>query len=574
MGFTAAMGIVMAGTQLMQAAVPVWARAVVDVEMESESASDSNSVSESSSGISYDDLVEIPTLSDEEYQVDQITGAYEPAASPEITDEIQALCDKAFADLEGASYTPVALLATQVVAGTNYKILFEKELAVPDAEKTYAIGIIYEDLDGNASITEIDDISDEEAEKMLLQAQAGDTVQTLVDADNRIGFALMEKLTADKENVFLSSYSIATALTLLSHCSESGEQIDQLKSFLGMEDLTEDEILTAQKALTALIGANTETQENDSGENTMTIGMTTDEYGNPKSILETANAVYIDDQLKTVPAFEDLTNIFSDTYQASLKKCDLSTEDTMNEINAWVNEKTHGLIDSILSAPMSEDVRMTLLNAVYFKAAWIKEFSEGLTDKQTFHGAKGDTTVDMMHQEDHFDYAESDDYQMIRLPYYGDSEMTVYLPKDAATADKWSDEGYLTTLVQDADAQDWEYHKVSLSMPKFEMEYGTELNDILKELGLESIFENNVYDRLTDEELAVGSIYHKTAIKNDENGTEAAAVTMMMLEAMALMPEEEVVEMNMDHPFYFTISNTDTGLKLFEGCIYNLDEAN
>jgi serine protease inhibitor len=560
MGFTAAMGIVMAGTQLMQAAVPVWAKAV-NVEMQSESSSDSSSdadSSESPSETSYDDLVEIPTLSDEEYPIDEMLGAYEPAESPEITDEIQALCDKAFADLEGAVYTPVALIATQVVAGTNYEILFEKEIVVPDAEKTYAIGIIYEDLDGNASITEIDDISDEEAEKMLLQAQAGKTVQTLVDADNRIGSALMEKLAADKENVFLSSYSIATALTLLSHCSEGGDQIEQLKSFLGMEDLTEDEILTAQKALTALLGANKE-------------GSETDEYGYPKSILETANAVYIDDELKTVPSFEDLTNIFSDTYQASLKKCDLSTEDTMNEINAWVNDKTHGLIDSILEEPMSEDVRMALLNAVYFKASWIKEFSEDLTDKQIFHGAKGDTTVDMMHQEDHFDYAENDDYQMIRLPYYGDSEMTVYLPKDTTTADKWSEADYLATLTQGADAQEWDYRKVSLSMPKFELEYGTELADVLEELGVERIFNDNVYDRLSDEELFVGSVYHKTAIKNDEKGTEAAAVTMIEVAETGLLPDEEVVEMNMDHPFYFTISNTDTGLKLFEGCIYNLD---
>ena len=75
---------------------------------------------------------------------------------------------------------------------------------------------------------------------------------------------------------------------------------------------------------------------------------------------------------------------------------------------------------------------------------------------------------------------------------------------------------------------------------------------------------------LTDEEMAVGSIYHKTAIKNDENGTEAAAVTMILMEAMALLPEDDIVEMNMDHPFYFTISNTQTGLKLFEGCVYNL----
>ncbi len=548
-GLTAAMAVTMAGTQFVQAAAPVWAQ-TVNTEVQSESSAEIS-----------DDAEESQTSVDEEYLADQEVGAYEAAESPEITDEIQALCDKAFADLEGAVYTPVALIATQVVAGTNYKILFEKEIVVPDAEKTYAIGIIYEDLEGNVSITEIDDISDEEAENLLAQAKSGNSVQTLVDTDNRIGSALMEKLTADKENVFLSSYSIATALTLLSHCSESGEQIDQLKEFLGMDDRTEDEILAAQKVLSEMLGANAQTDSEES----------TDENGYPKSILETANAVYIDDKLKTVSAFDDLTNIFSDTYQASLKKCDLSTEDTMNEINAWVNDKTHGLIDSILTEPMSESVRMTLFNAVYFKAAWIREFSEELTDKQTFHGAKGDTTVDMMHQQAHFDYAESDDYQMVRLPYYGNCEMTVYLPKDEATADKWSEEGYLSALVEDASDEEWSSHEISLSMPKFELEYGAELTDILQELGIEKIFNEQVYDRLSDEKLSVGSVYHKTAIKNDENGTEAAAVTMMIMEAMALQPEEEVVEMNMDHPFYFTISNTEAGLKLFEGCVYNLD---
>ncbi len=548
-GLTAAMAVTMAGTQFVQAAAPVWAQ-TVNTEVQSESSAEIS-----------DDAEESQTSGDEEYLADQEVGAYEAAESSEITDEIQTLCDEAFADLVGAVYTPIALIAKQVVAGTNYKILFEKEIVVPDAEKTYAIGIIYEDLEGNVSITEIDDISDEEAENLLAQAKSGNSVQTLVDTDNRIGFALMEKLAAEKENVFISSYSIATALTLLSHCSESGEQIDQLKEFLGMDDRTEDEILAAQKALSEMLGANAQTDSEES----------TDENGYPKSILETANAVYIDDELKTVSAFDDLANIFSDTYQASLKKCDLSTEDTMNEINAWVNDKTHGLIDSILTEPMSEGVRMTLFNAVYFKAAWIREFSEELTDKQTFHGAKGDTTVDMMHQQSHFDYAENDDYQMVRLPYYGNCEMTVYLPKDEATADKWSEEGYLSALVEDASDEEWSSHEISLSMPKFELEYGAELNDILRELGIEKIFNEQVYDRLSDEKLSVGFVYHKTAIKNDENGTEAAAVTMMIMEAMALQPEEEVVEMNMDHPFYFTISNTEAGLKLFEGCVYNLD---
>lgn len=459
MRLTAAMGMMMACSQVMQAAAPVWGNETVE---------------ETTAG-SHDDLIEIPTLEDEEYPVDQ--------------------------------------------GKQNY-------------------------------------------------------VDTIVQADNRIGSMLMEKLTAKNENVFISSYSIATALTLLSHCSESGGHIEQLKEFLDLNNMSESEILAAQEELAALLGTNKENQEDESEASSDSseevVSVESDDYSVPKSILETANAMYVDEKMKMSSSFDDLADILSNTYQASLKRCDLSSEETMNEINDWVNEKTHGLIPSILDEPMDPSIRMTLLNAVYFKAAWVNAFEKELTDKQIFHGKEGDTSVDMMHQQDHFEYAENDEYQMIRLPYHGGCEMTVYLPKDSTAADKWSEKDYLYQLGLEADKQEWDRREVSLSMPKFEMEYGNELKDILKELGLEGIFDGCIYDRLTDAEMAVGSIYHKTAIKNDENGTEAAAVTMMLMEAMALLPEDDIVEMNMDHPFYFTISNTETGLKLFEGCVYNL----
>lgn len=459
MRLTAAMGMMMACSQVMQAAAPVWGNETVE---------------ETTAG-SHDDLIEIPTLEDEEYPVDQ--------------------------------------------GKQNY-------------------------------------------------------VDTIVQADNRIGSMLMEKLTAKNENVFISSYSIATALTLLSHCSESGGHIEQLKEFLDLNNMSESEILAAQEELAALLGTNKENQEDESEASSDSseevVSVESDDYSVPKLILETANAMYVDEKMKMSSSFDDLADILSNTYQASLKRCDLSSEETMNEINDWVNEKTHGLIPSILDEPMDPGIRMTLLNAVYFKAAWVNAFEKELTDKQIFHGKEGDTSVDMMHQQDHFEYAENDEYQMIRLPYHGGCEMTVYLPKDSTAADKWSEKDYLYQLGLEADKQEWDRREVSLSMPKFEMEYGNELKDILKELGLEGIFDGCIYDRLTDAEMAVGSIYHKTAIKNDENGTEAAAVTMMLMEAMALLPEDDIVEMNMDHPFYFTISNTQTGLKLFEGCVYNL----
>lgn len=389
----------------------------------------------------------------------------------------------------------------------------------------------------------------------------------LVDADNQIGAALTEKLAASGQNVFLSSYSIASALAMLAHCSESGEQIEALKEFLGYDAMTEEQILEAQKELAAAIGISMDDTES-ADETPETKPGSMENSGIPETILENANAIYIDDQLNTVSAFPDLTKLLEDGYRAVLKQTDLSSEDTMNEINQWVDEKTHGLIDSILDEPMSENIRMTLLNAVYFKAAWLRAFQKEATYQQTFHGTEGSAEVSMMHQQESFDYAENDDYQMVRLPYYGGYAMTVYLPKDAKTAEKWSEEGYLQAL--GSETQEWNTREVLLSLPKFEMECKAKLKDTLQELGLDTLFNESVYDRVSEDPLAVGSVFHKTAIKNDENGTEAAAVTMIMVETMALIEPEEPVEMTVDHPFYFTISHQETGLKLFEGCIFNL----
>lgn len=386
----------------------------------------------------------------------------------------------------------------------------------------------------------------------------------LVDADNQIGAALTEKLAASGQNVFLSSYSIASALAMLAHCSESGEQIEALKEFLGYDAMTEEQILEAQKELAAAIGISMDDTES-ADETPETKPGSMENSGIPETILENANAIYIDDQLNTVSAFPDLTKLLEDGYRAVLKQTDLSSEDTMNEINQWVDEKTHGLIDSILDEPMSENIRMTLLNAVYFKAAWLRAFQKEATYQQTFHGTEGSAEVSMMHQQESFDYAENDDYQMVRLPYYGGYAMTVYLPKDAKTAEKWSEEGYLQAL--GSETQEWNTREVLLSLPKFEMECKAKLKDTLQELGLDTLFNESVYDRVSEDPLAVGSVFHKTAIKNDENGTEAAAVTMIMIETCALV---ESVEMTVDHPFYFTISHQETGLKLFEGCIFNL----
>ena len=287
--------------------------------------------------------------------------------------------------------------------------------------------------------------------------------------------------------------------------------------------------------------------------------------------MEIANAVFVDDDLALIPT--DLTkNTLSDVlaaYQAEIASKELSSEETKDEINAWVKEKTHEMIDSLLNEPLSEDTAMLLMNTVYFMGNWTNSFPEEATDEQTFHGANGDTQVSMMHQQDRFGYAETESYQQIMLPYNSGYVMNVYLPKDGVSVEDVSSELYQNAL----NGQEISYQskEMILSMPKFEMEYSAQLKDVLMEMGLEKIFDYAVYDRVSEAEMGVSQILHKTALKNDEHGTEAAAVTAIMVETMALMEPETPIEVTIDRPFYFTITHRGTGVNLFEGCIFDLE---
>lgn len=116
----------------------------------------SETISETSSATAASETTkESSDVSAETAGEDMLVGAYERPDSPVITEDIRKICEKGFADLEGASYEPVALIGTQVVEGTNYCILFRTAPVVPNAKETYALGYLYEDLKGNVEVTDI-----------------------------------------------------------------------------------------------------------------------------------------------------------------------------------------------------------------------------------------------------------------------------------------------------------------------------------------------------------------------------------------------------------------------------------
>jgi len=381
-----------------------------------------------------------------------------------------------------------------------------------------------------------------------------EVAEQIVQGSNELGNYLTAKLSAEGDNVFISPYGISMALSMLSSCSENGTHVDELRLFLGYEGLTDEEIRNGHGWL--IEEMKSESMYEDYSEEEK------EEQG--IGIVEIANALYLSDRLDLIADQDELEELFLE-YQAEVGIKPLDTEETMQEINEWVSEKTHEMIKSLLDEPMSQDTLMMLMNTIYFKGYWVNDFDERDTDTQIFYAPEQEIEVDMMHQTDYFSYAETEDYQIIHLPYHRGYQMQIYLPKDQHVYEQWSNVEHWEALHKEK--YDLEYAKVALSLPKFEMEFGAELTGLLQDMGLKGIFDASLYDRISNDGLQTSCIIHKTALSNDEYGTEAAAVTAIMLAGGAMVPEQ-TVEMVVDRPFYFTITDYKNGVNLFEGCVF------
>lgn len=272
---------------------------------------------------------------------------------------------------------------------------------------------------------------------------------------------------------------------------------------------------------------------------------------------------------------------FSDSYKTALSEYYGATADIVDDssavdtINKWVSEKTNEKIPSIIN---SSDFWAMLVNAVYFKGAWENEFMEGATAKDTFHNADGSTSeTDFMHDTGWYSYCNADGSQIIELPYknraekisengdflgveqYDDLDISMYVILSDNAVNPQS-------LILSAKAADkFEHTYVNLSMPKFEFDYSTSLNDILKQLGIKRAFEENAeFSKMLDSgNIQITDTIHKTYIKVDEKGTEAAAVTGIGMAGSALPPEP--IEFKADKPFEFVIMDNTDGSVLFAG---------
>ncbi len=244
-----------------------------------------------------------------------------------------------------------------------------------------------------------------------------------------------------------------------------------------------------------------------------------------------------------------------------------------NEINTWVEKITHDRIKDLIPAgALNADTRMVLVNAVYFKGKWVDEFLKSDTRDEPFKAGDGTTkTVPMMSRTDDMLYAETEQYQAIRLPYKGnDLAMLVLLPREQNGIEAMITGLHAAKVAETA--RRLNRRKVQLLLPKFTMDYGFTVNDSLKQLGMQAAFTeaadfNGMFDGGTSPTGAfyISAVIHKAFVAVDEEGTEAAAATAVMMTQECFMEREKPVVFRADHPFLFAIMHLPSDTMLFVG---------
>lgn len=275
-----------------------------------------------------------------------------------------------------------------------------------------------------------------------------------------------------------------------------------------------------------------------------------------------ANAVVANKSKSLQPDFK---NVVEKQYQALVTNQDFSSPATLSFINLWASELTHGMVPKLLDR-VHPDAVTYLLNALYFKGIWYRQFDKKRTQQESFTQADGKKlTVKMMHQKERFFAAENDNYQTVVLPYgNGSYEMVVLLPREGKD---------LSSLLQTMDAKKWKDNlkktyssEVDLKLPRFTSAYTRELNDVLKLLGMNTMFERGKADltKMSVAKAFVSMVLQKAKIEVDEEGSKAAAVTVVeTLDAAA--PPSRPIMFHANRPFMYAIVEHSTGTIFFMG---------
>jgi len=283
--------------------------------------------------------------------------------------------------------------------------------------------------------------------------------------------------------------------------------------------------------------------------------------------LHTANRLWGQKGIRILIAFLEQTRTH---YGAGLEQVDFAaaTEEARRTINAWVEEKTEEKIRELLKrGHLDAATALVLTNAIYFKGRWASRFEKKATRPASFTLLdRSRLQVDMMHQRADFQYARYPDLDVLELPYEGnDLSMAILLPHRADGLAKV--EKALTAANLEVWLSGLAKKKVSVFLPRFKMTCAFELEEKLKEMGMADAFSMKAdFSGITDaEKLFISKVIHKAFVDVNEEGTEAAAATAVVMKRGGPLS----IRFRADHPFLFLIRHKKTGCLLFLGRVVN-----
>lgn len=349
-----------------------------------------------------------------------------------------------------------------------------------------------------------------------------------------------------KENVFLSPFSVYAALSMV-QLGADGETREVMENVLGCDEKNESSFF--KKYMNDLSDDN-------------------------KSSLSVANSLWINEESEVVVK-ENYINKVRNFYNAEVFY-DKPTPETTDKINQWANDKTKGMIPSILNPDaLNENMLSVLLNAVCFDAEWCREYYEDEIADRTFNNYDGSTCEIPFMNSTEGSYIEDDHSEGFIKYYKNGDEMPRYafvaiLPKEDVTIDDYVSQYYQADTINSL-IDNIQSFKVEASMPKYEIDTKYELPATLNAMGLGLIFDkdNANFREMADDKhgnVSVNRVIHKAHIEVDEHGTKAAAVTAIDTVTNTAVPQKiETRVVILDRPFVFAIYDYEEKIPLFIG---------
>jgi len=379
----------------------------------------------------------------------------------------------------------------------------------------------------------------------------------LVGGGNQFAFDLYGRLAGDG-NFFFSPYSISTALTMTAAGARGNtehemaavlhlptERVEGEPSFISRE-----RVVASSGSLQEGLAASRETRGYE---------------------LHIANSLW---GQEGYPFRESFLGLVEEYFGGGFNIADFkrNADAERVRINQWVERETREKIEDLIPPGGVDSITtLVLTNAVYFKGQWLSEFDDKRTIDATFHGTSGDAIVPMMYQKHDFRYFENEDVQVLEMPYRGEEiSMMVVLPRTESLVNLSVIESRLTPEM----LSDWSgrlrEQDLKVYFPRFEMTWGTEdISEHLAALGIRDAFgEEADFSGMTDlKDLFIASVFHKAFVAVNEEGTEAAAATAVVMKRLAI--KDDTI-FRADHPFLFVIRDDATGSILFMGRVADL----